>query len=255
MSKRQDIREQRRKEKNRNRLLIILMVVAGALLIVFAMILPSIQNRQTSAQATQTVMNAAQAPVIPITPRVINATVNGLHIGDPKAPIKVDVWEDFQCPACASYSNETEPQIITNYVETGLVYYTFHMYPFIDGMGITGGESDQAANAAMCASEQDKFWDYHDLLFANWNGENQGAFADPRLVVLAENLGLDMAAFNKCFEANTYVAEINQDLQAGQAAGVQGTPSVFVDGTIVTPGYIPSYDQLAQAIEAALAGK
>ncbi len=128
------------------------------------------------------------------------------------------------------------------------------MFPFLDDQSGTK-ESDQAANAAMCASEQDKFWEYHDYLFANWNGENQGSFNNKRLVAFAEALGLDMTKFNDCFSANRYRDVINKDLADGETAGVQGTPSVFVDGQILKPGFIPSYDEIAQAIDAAIAGQ
>jgi len=105
----------------------------------------------------------------------------------------------------------------------------------------------------MCAADQNRFWDYHDILFANWNGENQNAFSDKRLVAFAEALGLDMKAFNSCFQADTYRDEIESDLAAGRMKGVQGTPSVFVNGEILTPGYVPSFDEISQAVDAALA--
>ncbi|MBE3067640.1 MAG: DsbA family protein, partial [Chloroflexi bacterium] len=76
-----------------------------------------------------------------------------------------------------------------------------------------------------------------------------------RLVAFAESLGLDLTAFNTCFQSDRDAYFIDQDRLTGQAAGVSGTPSVFVNGQIVTPGYVPSYDQLAAAIETALAGK
>jgi protein-disulfide isomerase len=102
--------------------------------------------------------------------------------------------------------------------------------------------------------EQGHFWDYHDILFANQSGENQGSFNDKRLQAFAESLGLDMTAFNKCFNANTYSTQIQDDFQIGQNYGVTGTPTVFLNGTLVTPGQVPTYDQLKAAIDAALAG-
>jgi protein-disulfide isomerase len=249
MGKRQEIRESQQRDRMRNRILVIGLVALGALLIGFAFTLPMIDTLG-SATSKPPDSNA----VTPITPREINAKVDGLHLGDPNAPVKIDVWEDFQCPSCRNYSQIVEPLVITNYVETGKVYYTFHFYPLIDG-GNAAGESHHAANAAMCASEQGRFWDYHAILFANWSGENQGSFADTRLVAFAESLGLDLTAFNTCFQSDRYANFINQDLFTGQTAGVSGTPSVFVNGQIVTPGFIPSYDQLAAAIDFALAGK
>jgi protein-disulfide isomerase len=226
------------------------MVAAGAVLIAFALIWPTLKGNQIS--------NATLASITPITPKTYAATVDGAHLGDPNALVKMDVWEDFQCPACARYSQITAPLVIQNYVETGVVYYTFHFWPFIDG-GNPTGESHQAANAAMCASEQGRFWDYHDILFVNWSGENQGAFMNPRLIAFAQTLGLNMTDFNKCFDANPYKAIIEQDFADGQAKDVTSTPSIFVDGVMVlvsqNPKLVPTYEYIAAAIEAALAGK
>jgi protein-disulfide isomerase len=253
MSKRQEIRERRRRERLRNQILVIVFVVAGALLIVFALIMPTIQGLIASA-------NATDVPVTTVPTRTLSSTTlsNGTSLGDPNAPVHLDTWEDFQCPACAGFSQSVMTQVISTYVDTGMVYYTFHFYPFIDDASATH-ESDQAANAAMCASEQGRFWDYHDMLFANWNGENQGAFIDVNLVRFAETLQLDMTAFNACFEADRYKAEIDQDFAAGQAAGVHGTPAVFVDGVPVVSQlgtqYVPGFDDVAASIQAALGGQ
>ncbi len=94
------------------------------------------------------------------------------------------------------------------------------------------------------------------MLFANWNGENQGAFSDKRLVAFAETLGLDMNDFNECFQGNKYQDEINQDLAKGRQAGVNSTPSILVNGnqvTSATPGFVPSFQEIQQAVEAELA--
>jgi protein-disulfide isomerase len=179
---------------------------------------------------------------------------NGLTMGDPNAPVKIDVYEDFQCPACLQYTETTEKQLIDTYIAKGQVYYVFHQYPFIDSNSTTK-ESHQAANASMCANAQGRFWDYHDMLFNNWNGENQGGFTNKRLLAFAQALGLNMNEFRACFDANQYKAQIQQDYQQGEALGVHSTPTVFVNGTEVTPGYIPSYQDLSKAIDAALAKK
>jgi protein-disulfide isomerase len=243
MSKRQEIRARRNKERLRNRILVILLVVAGALVITFAMILPGLKKPDLGT-------------IVQITPAVRVAAVNGSSLGDPKASVKMDVWEDFQCSGCRSYSDSTEPQIIQKYVDTGKVYYTFHFYPFIDG---GRGESHQAANAAMCALAQSRFWDYHDMLFANWTGENVGAYTDNRLVAFAQNINLDMTAFNQCFKANTYSAKIQQDIDAGSKLGVPPTPGIFINGSKVLSSagenYLPSVDDISKLIEAALAGE
>ncbi|MDO9347673.1 MAG: DsbA family protein [Anaerolineales bacterium] len=241
MSKRQELREKRRKKQKQQRVLIIIMVVAGALLIAAALIIPTLSLSPVGE-------------VVQITPQAFSMPVNSNAIGNPDAPVKVDVWEDFQCPACARYSENVEKLIIQNYVETGKVYYTFHHFPFIDDKSATK-ESDQAANASMCAGEQGRFWDFKNMLFANWNGENQGAFSDKRLIAFADALGLKMSDFKTCFDENRYREQIDQDSADGAAIGVSGTPSIFVNGQQVTPGYIPSYEELSQVIEAALSGQ
>ncbi|MBN2387030.1 MAG: thioredoxin domain-containing protein [Anaerolineales bacterium] len=259
MSKRQEIIARRRRRAIQSRLFTVGLVVVGALLVAFAFIASA--NNQAGAQNEEVTVG----PIMTAAPRTFSVPEDGPSVGNPDAPVRVDVWEDFQCPACASYSQSIEVQIITNYVEAGLVLYTFHFYPMIDGAnndhyissqyGV--GESDQAANAAMCASEQGRFWDYHDTLYLNWDGENQGGFADPRLLAFAEGLGLDMQAFNTCFEANLYQAEINADFLAGMALQISGTPSIFVNYQRVDNpaglNYIPTYENIADAIEAALA--
>jgi protein-disulfide isomerase len=238
-SKRQAVREKRKQQQRRQRLVIVLVVAGVALLVAAGLAYPSIRN------ALQPV-----GEIISITPQA-RPMVDGTALGDPNAPVRMDVYVDFQCPACRGYSDQIENQVVENYVTTGQVYYVFRHFPFLDD-GVPSKESDQAANASMCASEQDRFWDYHDILFANWDGENQGAFSDNRLIAYAESLGLDMEAFNACFQENRYQEEIEADLAAGRRTNVQGTPSVFVQGQLITPGFVPSLSKISTAVEAAL---
>jgi protein-disulfide isomerase len=91
-----------------------------------------------------------------------------------------------------------------------------------------------------------------NILYANWTGENLGNLSDRRLQAMAESIGLDMKAFNACFSADKYKSEIQADMNKGKDLGVSGTPSVFVNGQKVgQPGTIPTYDEIAQAVNAA----
>lgn len=235
-TKRQAIRDKRRQEQRKQRLYIILGIIAVALVIALILIIPGL---------------LPAGEVATITP-LDRPMVDGRALGDPNAPVKIDVYEDFQCPACKNFSEDVEPEIVEQYVASGDVYYTFRHFPFIDDASVRK-ESDQSANASMCAADQGRFWDYHDVLFANWNGENQNAFSDKRLVAFAESIGLNMDAFNDCFQANTFENEIETDLAAGRMKGVQGTPSVFVNGEQLTPGFVPSFDEISQKVESILA--
>jgi protein-disulfide isomerase len=249
MSKRQEIRERRRREQMRNRIIVIALVVVGALLVTFALVLPSINNATIAANATKTAANASPVPVITVTPKVYNTKVDGVHLGDPNAPVKVDAYEDFRCSACLYYSDTFLPQIIQNYVETGKVYYTYHFFIVIDGNDGTNASS-QAANAALCASEQNRFWDYHATLYANQISESASLFTDDRLVKMAQNLNLDMTAFNQCFKAKKYAGIIDQDIARAQNLGLTGTPTILVNGKVIS-----NFSSTAQTIDAALAGQ
>jgi protein-disulfide isomerase len=191
--------------------------------------------------------------IIPVTP-VDLPNADGLTLGEPDAPVEVLVFEDYQCPACQNFTETIEPLIIEHLIKPGKVKYTFHHFPFLDGDGATaGGESDQAANAAMCANEQDKFWEMSAIMFVNWNGENLGNLNDTRLEAMAESIGLEMDTFNSCFNANKYEDEIQADYEYGLEIGVSGTPSVFVNGQRVgQPGFIPQYQEIAEAVEFAI---
>ena len=235
MSKRQRMRAKRQRQARMQRFGLIGIIVVGALVVAFALMYPSLKS-------------IGEIATVEPNPR---PQANGTAMGDPNAPVVIDVFEDFQCPACRTYSEDVEIHIAETYVTTGQVYYVFHQYPFIDSASINK-ESQQAANASMCAVEQGLFWEYHDILFANWNGENTGAFNDRRLVAFAEALNLDMDLFNGCFQENRYRDEIQADFDLGNEMGVSGTPSVFVNGEHVTPGFVPSFADIQQAVEAAL---
>jgi protein-disulfide isomerase len=223
--------------------------VAGALLVTFALVLPSITTATNAANATRTAENATPLPVVTITPRVFNAKVDGVHLGDPNAPVKVDVYADFRCSGCLYYVQSIEPQVVQNYVETGKVYYSYHSYIVIDSHDGTDA-SLRSANAAMCAGEQNRFWDYHDTLYANQISEDASLFTDARLVTMAENLKLDMTKFNQCYQAKKYSSVIQNDISQAQSLNISSTPSVFVNGKLVS-----NIQQTTQAIDTALAGK
>jgi protein-disulfide isomerase len=236
MSKREELREKRRMEKTRRRRATILLVLGGALVLAALMILPSIRP-----------IGEISLPEFRERPMA-----EGKANGDPDAPVVIEVFEDFLCHACASYSFETEAQIEEVYITTGDVYYIYRHYAFLD-TNIPGEESHQSASASMCAADQDRFWDYHDVLFANLDNWSIGYFSDRRLVAFAEEIGLDMTAFERCFEDRIHYDLIDDEFELGNQMFVTGTPSVFVNGVQVTPGYVPTFEQLSEVIEEQLA--
>jgi protein-disulfide isomerase len=240
-SKRKEIKESRRQRQRKQRLVIFGIIGIVVLLIVFFIAAPSIR--------------AALNPVgtiVQITPDGYTQTT-GMSMGNPNATVKMEVYEDLQCSNCRNFSMEVQPQIVKDYVTTNKIYYTVRMYPFLDYQTATQ-ESHQSANAAECAADQNRFWDYEKMLFANWEGENVGSYTDKRLVAFAHSLGLDMNAFNTCFNSNKDKDRINQDLNLGVQLGTdqRGTPAIYINGKYVSNW---NYDNLKQLIDTALAGK
>ena len=229
----------RAKRPRQQNVALIVVIVGIALVIVGLIVIPQLQAANTP-QAVGT--------IVPLTPAV-HPQASGTAMGNPNAKVRIDIYEDFQCSSCLQFFKSVEPQLIKNEITAGTVYYVFHHYLLID-TNSPGQESHKAANASMCASDQGRFWDYHDMLFNNWTGENVGDFTDVRLKAFAQTLGLDMTQFNTCYSANSDKAKIDADMAQAAKLGVSGTPTVFVNGVEVIPGYIPTYEQIQQAIAA-----
>lgn len=217
MGKREEIRKQRELQKRRTKLLVVLGIVVLAVLIVSVIALPAIK-------AGMAPLGTIQVPVS--SPRPM---ADGLSMGDPAAPVVVEEYSDFQCPYCMEFSTTYEPAIVKDYVATGKVYFKY--IPFT----VIGTESDDAAQAAYCAAEQNKFWEYHDILFANQTGENIGDFSGKRLAAFAEKLGLNLNDFNTCYSSGKYASQLKENMDAGRLVKVDGTPSFYVNGIKVDP--------------------
>ncbi len=180
----------------------------------------------------------------------LQALADGQALGSDSARVTVQEYADFQCPYCQQFHKTTEGQLLQEYVKTGRVRFEYHHFIIIDDH--TGGhESERAAEASDCASAQGKFWGYHDLLFAHQAGEGSGAFSDARLTGFAQTLGLDMTAFAPCFSSGQQAAAVQADMAKGLKLGVQGTPTVFINGVEVPDPF--NYGAFKTMIDAALA--
>lgn len=175
------------------------------------------------------------------------ATLNNT-MGNPNAPVRIIEYGDFQCPYCLNFWRETEPQLIEEYVNTGVVYFEYRSLG-----GFLGEESAWAAEGAYCAGDQGKFWEYHDTLFINWNGENTGNYSKDRLILFAESLDLDMQTFESCLRDGWHTPTVEQDAADASAAGVRATPTFFINGFMVE-GAQP-FHVLKEYIEEALRQK
>ena len=203
-------------------------------------------NPNIAVQVTDTPQSPIPNVVMP--PSRDHPQANGNKMGDPNAPVKIVEFADFQCPFCLRYWTETEPEIIQNYVATGKVYYEYRSVG-----GFIGPESTDAANAAYCAADQNKFWEYHDILFANWTGENAGDFTPDKLRQYAQAINLNLDQFNTCINTGAHTNEVDQDVTDAKAAGVTGTPAFVINGKLIE-GAQP-YSVFQQTIDAALNGQ
>jgi len=161
--------------------------------------------------------------------------------GDKNAKISIVEFSDFQCPFCEKYFTDVEPQIVKDYVDTGKATFAFRNYAFL------GNESTWAAEAASCANDQGKFWDFHDYLYTHQGGENSGAFSKANLEKFAADLGYNTDQFNSCLDSDKYAKLVADDLAAGQKVSVSGTPTTFVNGKILV-GAVP-YTDLKKLID------
>jgi len=178
----------------------------------------------------------------PVTPAPISSSIrlSGTAMGEANAPVTIEEWADFQCPACRAFAVNTEPQLRAAYVATGKVRFIFQNFAFL------GVESDWAAQAAECAAAEGRFVDYHDRLYATQGGENSGAFSKANLKKIGVDLGLG-GQFTACVDSGAYAAKVRDSRSAGQAKGVQVTPTLFINGTKVEGAL--TFDQLRAKVD------
>lgn len=246
MSKRQLRREQIRRKEMRGRIISISLISIGAILLAFLFIYPNVRPVE-------------QVTTIEPNPRPQAETNN---MGDPNAPVKLIEFSDYQCPFCERFFEQTEPALVENYIATGKVYFTYRSAGnWVSGnIGNGKTESEDAAKAAYCAGDQNKYWEMHDMLFVNVIGEDVGSFTDRRLIAIAEAAELDMTQFEDCYSSNKYQDQTEQDFADLVKAGVNGTPGFILIYTDAAGQEVSQLIEGAQpftvfqeAIEAALA--
>jgi protein-disulfide isomerase len=149
----------------------------------------------------------------------------GYTLGSDSAPIEITEYSDFECPFCASFATVQMPVIREQLIATGKVRWRFRDFPLP-----THAYSRSAALAAQCAGEQGKFWEMHDQLFANHQWAQTGK--NPRGVFreFARSVGLDLDKYDACVDGQRYAGRIQASVQEGEARGVKGTPSFYVNG-------------------------
>lgn len=155
--------------------------------------------------------------------------------GPEDAPVTIVEFSDFQCPYCSRVTPTLE-RVMNDY--DGKVRLAFRQFPLTNIHPM----AQKAAEASLCAHEQEKFWAMHDAMFAD-----QGNLGVDALKSKAGELGLDAEQFAACLDSGKYAEEVSSDMKAGQAAGVSGTPAMFINGRFIS-GAVP-YEQVAEVID------
>jgi protein-disulfide isomerase len=171
---------------------------------------------------------------IKLEPIRIAVAATGPAVGPANAPVTIVEFSDFQCPFCQRIA-PTLDQIVAKYGDK--VRIVFRQFPLTIHQ-----DAAKAAEASLCANEQGKFWELHNAMF-----KGQNALKVEELKASAASLGLDSDAFGKCLDSGRTAATVQNDLKEGSAAGVNGTPALFINGRSLT-GAVP-LDEITTIID------
>jgi protein-disulfide isomerase len=194
-------------------------------------------------------MSRPRAGVKPVDPNLIASTAEPYVFGKADAPVTLIEFADFECPACARWSQVTEADVRDRLVNTGLVQFKIYDFP-LDGHL----NAWPAHNAVACGADQGKFDDMHNAVFASqmeWSDLNGVMNPAPGLRKAAQSVGLDMSAWDTCFDSQKHYPRIKANQAEGIKLGVSQTPS-FVIGNKLYPGGMP-YDEIKKLVDEALA--
>jgi protein-disulfide isomerase len=161
-------------------------------------------------------------------------------LGPANAPITLVEFSDFQCPFCGRFY-PTLHRLAETYGDKLRIVY--RQYPIAS----LHANAIKAAEASLCAHDQGKFWEAHDLMF-----QEQNRLTVRELKVMASRLGLKQDEFDRCLDTGKYTEKVQTDIAAASRVGVTGTPALFVNGIPVEGGAVP-YETVARAIDAELA--
>ncbi|MBN1669074.1 MAG: DsbA family protein [Anaerolineales bacterium] len=237
MTSREAIKERRRQQKKQQRL-VTLMVVAGIALIFAAILMiPGIGGAFSSD-------GDFVKPELNPKPQADRTAM-----GDPNAPVTMVIISDFGCSHCANFAEGSGNRIAEEYVSTGQVYLVYRS----SGDLLPNSSTAVAAEAAYCAADQGKFWEYHDLLFANQIKlfSTMGRDNSDTFNAFAEYLQMDLDQFERCMDEGKYKDQIVQDRNDALEAGINSTPSFLINGQLVV-GNVP-YSEFQRILEAELA--
>ena len=217
MSKRQLI-EERRKKNRRQRTLMLTLMIGGLVIVAAAITVAFISGSRVNLSLNDIIQPDIDLPLL----------VDRNTLGDPNAPVVIEEYSDFGCSHCADFALGTKKLIEQEYIESGQVYLVFHSVG-----GLLGSPATlQAAEGAYCAGDQDAFWPFHDIIFANQVAlfQNRTADISGTLVQFAEILDLNPDQFETCLVERKYKELAAQDEVDATQKGINGTPTFIING-------------------------
>jgi len=159
--------------------------------------------------------------------RKITINAEDAVMGSSSAKVTFIEFADFQCPYCRHFWSDTLPLLKRDYINTGKVRFVYKLY------AILGQESIDSANAVLCAKEQNKFWEYHDYLYDQQKGENEGDFSIDNLNKFAQALNLQTDQFRECLNKQKYIHQVISDVTEGHNQDISGTPTSIINDIVV----------------------
>ncbi|MBI1839198.1 MAG: DsbA family protein [Candidatus Colwellbacteria bacterium] len=235
------------------------LIVAGSLVYVFGPVRPNSPNLEANSLNPIGDSISVLPPFETVLPYGQAIGKEGeVILGDPNAPVSIVEYGDYQCPFCGRFFSTIEDKVRKDYIASGKAKMVYKDLIIIDSFISGGHESTDAALAVNCAAEGEKFWEYHDAVFAveigDGNKENSGNLTKEMFLNIAEKLGLDRTRFESCYDTRKYLSKVEADTSEAQKVLPRAsTPSTFINGKLLQGAV--SYTEFAAAIDEALGVK
>ncbi len=154
----------------------------------------------------------------------VDTTMGSPIFGSNTAPITIIEFGDYQCPQCDRWFKTIRPDIEEQYLDSGKA----NLY-FVD-LAFFGPDSLNAAESTYCAGDQDRYWEYHNILYSNQQGINDGWASENNLKEFASELNLDRSLFDGCLDSDKYKHRVERNVLEAKRNGASGTPTFIIVG-------------------------
>lgn len=205
------------------------LIVGGVLLVALVIAMLIFNNRTSNVSSTTYSSMPAE-------------WIDRTSLGDPNAPVVIDMYEDFLCPACQQWTAQVKPQLVEDFVKTGMVRLQFNQFPLQQH----NPGAIMASQASECAADQGLFWPYHDRVFQGAASRGQAGTTFEALMGYARDLGIDEPAMRTCMSSLVHQQTVVDSLNRVAQLGLNSTPSILVNGQLMAQPF--DYNALVAAI-------